>query len=962
MFVNVLTSAASWDGEHPLLTYIVPAKLEGMIRVGQLVAVPYGERLVEGLIWEIITSAVSTKCDLSPSVGAPSYYQEFAPVPQNVTSSVPLEHDLSPSVGAAIHSAHSSSHGREILISNWGPYKAGNELLDDPTGNLLPSVEMTIDSQHVAPTLRPIHAILDPEPALLPHQITLAQWISEYYVTPLPQVALMMLPPGLMQRSRIVLRLAEQESEAIETAIQGSSLQTRALIGLLLAEGEIDIEHLKAMLGSKRAKEILKEIKTSQLITRDAQLDPPRAKARIKRVVRLVARGEKLEEWRQRTEAVLQNHLQSAGPVSSKPESMQHHSSAIGRKKHRGGVPDPWALPGVVGTTTTLAVIEQDKESSRAQHQLAAVDLLQQNRHTNADWTPHALCKASGLTTAQLQQLVCEQILTIETVEVRRDPLVERRLIHSTPLQLTPDQQQALDSIIGQDYQPRPILLHGVTGSGKTEVYLQALAAMIAKGKRGIMLVPEIALTTQAVLRVAGRFPGRVAIIHGELGIGERYDEWRRIRNGQVDVVIGARSALFSPIPDLGIIIVDEEHEPAYKQSERKPTYHAREAALMLARTLDIPVVLGSATPSVETYYRAQCGHYRLIELPSRIDSSLPVVEIVDLRNELHAGNTSIISRRLHEELGHVLEQRQQAILFLNRRGAASCVLCRDCGYVAQCDHCDISMTYHATEQILLCHYCGQKSKVLRFCPNCQSSSMRYFGLGTEKVQETIQRSFPQARLLRWDRDTAHNRRDHEQLLDCFANREADILIGTQMIAKGLDLPGVTLVGVVSADIALNLPDYSASERAFTLLTQVAGRAGRGAEAGRVIIQTFSPQHFAIEAASRHDYHEFYATEIETRLRYNYPPFRQFVKFTYSHENRHRCQNEALLLYERLDEWIDRLALPDTDIVGPTPALMEHLRGKYHWQMIVRGPDLHRLLRVVDATGWHIDIDPVSAL
>jgi primosomal protein N' (replication factor Y) len=271
-------------------------------------------------------------------------------------------------------------------------------------------------------------------------------------------------------------------------------------------------------------------------------------------------------------------------------------------------------------------------------------------------------------------------------------------------------------------------------------------------------------------------------------------------------------------------------------------------------------------------------------------------------------------------------------------------------------------MTYHATEQILLCHYCGQKSKVLRFCPNCQSSSMRYFGLGTEKVQETIQRSFPQARLLRWDRDTAHNRRAHEQLLDCFANREADILIGTQMIAKGLDLPGVTLVGVVSADIALNLPDYSASERAFTLLTQVAGRAGRGAEAGRVIIQTFSPQHFAIEAASRHDYHEFYATEIETRLRYNYPPFRQFVKFTYSHENRHRCQNEALLLYERLDEWIDRLALPDTDIVGPTPALMEHLRGKYHWQMIVRGPDLHRLLRVVDATGWHIDTDPVSTL
>ncbi len=913
MLVNVLTSAASWDCEHPLLTYIVPAELEGTIRVGQLVAIPYGERLVEGLIWEIITS-----------------------------------------VGAVIHSARSSSHGHDQS----GSYKTGNGLPGDPMSNLSPSVGALVDSQYVASTLRPIHAILDPEPALLPHQMTLAQWISEYYVTPLPQVALMMLPPGLMQRSRIVLRLAEQESEAIEAAIQDASLQTRALIGLLLAEGEVNVERLKTMLGPKRAKAILKEIKTSELVVRDAQLDAPRAKARTKRVVRLVAQGEKLEEWRQRTEAILQNHLQSVKPVPIEPDSMGCYSSAIDRKKRRGEILDPW----VVGTTATLTVIEQDKDSLRAQHQLAAVDLLQQNKHTNAYWTPNALCKASSLTTAQLQQLVREQILSIETVEVRRDPLAERTLDPSMPLQLTPDQQHALDCIIGPDYQPRPILLHGVTGSGKTEVYLQALAAMIAKGKRGIMLVPEIALTTQAVLRVAGRFPGRVAIIHGELGVGERYDEWRRIRNGQVDVVIGARSALFSPVPDLGIIIVDEEHEPAYKQSERKPTYHAREVALMLARILDIPVVLGSATPSVETYYRAQQDHYRLVELPSRVSSSLPSIEIVDLRNELHAGNTSIISRRLHEELGYVLEQRQQAILFLNRRGAASCVLCRDCGYVALCDHCDISMTYHATEQILLCHYCGQKSKVLRFCPNCQSSSMRYFGLGTEKVQETIQRSFPQARLLRWDRDTARNRRDHEQLLDRFANREADILIGTQMIAKGLDLPGVTLVGVVSADIALNLPDYASSERAFTLLTQVAGRAGRGTEAGRVIIQTFNPQHFAIEAASRHDYHEFYATEIEMRLRYNYPPFRQFAKFTYSHENRHRCQNEALLLYERLDEWINRLALPDTDIVGPAPALMEHLRGKYHWQMIVRGPDLHRLLRVVDAAGWHIDIDPVSTL
>jgi len=278
------------------------------------------------------------------------------------------------------------------------------------------------------------------------------------------------------------------------------------------------------------------------------------------------------------------------------------------------------------------------------------------------------------------------------------------------------------------------------------------------------------------------------------------------------------------------------------------------------------------------------------------------------------------------------------------------------------CEHCDIPMTYHSTERYLLCHYCGMQSQVAQFCPQCRSSGIRYFGLGTEKIQETMQRSFPEARLLRWDRDTARNRRAHEQLLDRFANREADILIGTQMIAKGLDLPGVTLVGVVSADIALGLPDYATTERAFTLLTQVAGRAGRGSEAGNVIIQTFNPQHFCIDTASHHDYHEFYGVEIESRRRYGYPPFRRFIKFTFRHENRQRCQNEALLLYDRITEWIERLALTDTDIVGPAPALMERIRGKYNWQMIVRGFELHQLLRVLDAPGWEIDIDPVSSL
>jgi primosomal protein N' (replication factor Y) len=881
MLAEVLTSAARWNSEQPLLHYLVPPELEDTLQAGQLVAIPYGERLVEGIVWRI------TRDD-------------------------------------------------------------GNTGLDE-------SIE-----------IRPLHAILDQEPALLPHQRALAEWMAEYYVTPLAQVTSMMLAPGLMQRSQFVLRLSEEFDHNDQP---DASLHLRALVGLLRSDGELDIAQLKKMLGPTRAREILKEIKAGKLISRDAQLSMPKARPRVKRIVRLVAHGKFLAEWRTRMSQQLPADNASnttivsavaATVLATSAPSANGTNTTRATRTRKVTTPNPWAME-----TSTAAPPLHDEAAQLTQRFLAAVDLLERSEG-GSPWTPNMLCKASGLRAPQLQQLVQDAIIVIETAEVRRNPLQGRTIAPSVPLTLTHDQRHALDCILAaetsDDGTPIPILLHGVTGSGKTEVYLQALAALIAQGKRGIVLVPEIALTTQAVQRVASRFPGRVAIIHSELSVGERYDEWRRIRSGQVDVVIGSRSALFSPLPELGIIIIDEEHEPAYKQGEFKPTYHARAAALRLGQILHIPVVLGSATPAVDTFYHIEQGHYRLVELPSRIGATLPPVEIVDLRGELHAGNTSIISRRLQEELEQVLQRGQQAILFLNRRGAASCVLCRECGFVALCDHCDIPLTYHSTERILLCHYCGKTRKAMHFCPSCQSAGIRYFGLGTEKVQETIHRTFPTARLLRWDRDTARNHHAHEALLDQFANRGADVLIGTQMIAKGLDLPGVTLVGVISADIALNLPDYSAPERAFTLLTQVAGRAGRGVDAGRVIIQTFNPQHFCIDAASRHDFHEFYNTEIATRRRYAYPPFRQFAKFTYNHELRQRCQNEALLLYERLNEWITRLALPDTDIVGPAPALMERLRGKYRWQMIVRGPDLHRLLRVLDAPGWEIDIDPVSTL
>ena len=915
MRADVLTSAASWHNEQPLLTYTVPDELADLLRAGQLVAIPYGNRLVQGVVWRI--------------------------KPNSSHETINLTHQ-----------------------SDEFPYDGGDT-----------------DQQLVAEVgsyaLRPIAAILDVEPVLLPHQRELAEWMTEYYVTPLAQTAMLMFPPGLTQRSEIVLHLAKHQQE-YGNGQQPASLRLQALIGLLLSDGELNIEQLKKMLGAQKAKEVLKEAVESGLIEREAQLSTASAKKRIRRVVRLAVRGEELAVWRHKTEALLRpahsfNGTDATGAVGGAHGTMGVPMAPDNvRRRPKRTTPDPWALPITASSSVAmLTLAPQDHAALLAQRQLAAVDLLQY-ADSNVHWTPTKLCKASKLTVNQLQKLVDEHIAVFEEVEVQRDPLRGRTFPPSQPLPLTPDQEKALQYILGsRSLQKagassidanRPVLLHGVTGSGKTEVYLQALEAIIAQGKRGIVLVPEIVLTTQAIERFASRFPGRVAIIHGDLYMGERYDEWRRIRAGAVDVVIGSRSALFAPVPELGLIILDEEHEPAYKQSERRPTYHARETAITLGHILQIPVVLGSATPSIETFYRAEQDEYALVELPGRIGAALPPVEVIDLRNELHAGNTSIISRRLQHELEQVLSMKQQAILFLNRRGAASCVLCRDCGYVAMCERCDIPLTYHSTESVLLCHYCNSQHKVLHSCPQCGSVGIRYFGLGTEKVMDTIQRSFPTARLLRWDRDTARDHRAHQGLLDRFSNREADILVGTQMIAKGLDLPGVTLVGVISADIALNLPDFAAAERAFTLLTQVAGRAGRGEEAGRVIIQTFNPQHFCIDTASRHNFHEFYAAEIEARRRYGYPPFRQFVKFTYSHENRRRSQNEAFLLREQVDGWIGRLELVNTDVVGPAPALMERVRNKYHWQMIVRGPDLHPLLRVLDTPGWSVDIDPVSAL
>jgi primosomal protein N' (replication factor Y) len=486
--------------------------------------------------------------------------------------------------------------------------------------------------------------------------------------------------------------------------------------------------------------------------------------------------------------------------------------------------------------------------------------------------------------------------------------------------------------------------------------------------------VPEISLTPQTVRRFAERFAGQVAVAHSGLSLGQQFDQWRRIRDGHYAVVIGARSAIFTPQPDLGLIVMDEEHEWTYKQQEPAPRYHARAVAEKLAELTGAALVLGSATPDLESYHRAKTGRYRLLALEERVQATedgsrsctvrpLPEVEVVDLRRELREGNRGIFSRSLGRAVAEALAAGEQVILFLNRRGTASFVQCRDCGHVPTCSACAVSLTYHAAEERLICHHCHRGRRLPQTCPQCQSPRIRFMGIGTEKVEEEAGWAFPGARLLRWDRDVTRRRGAHERILARFLAHEADILIGTQMVAKGLDIPAVTLVGVISADVGLNLPDFRSGERTFQLLEQVAGRAGRGPRGGRVIIQTYTPNHYAVEAAAAHDYAAFYEHEASLRQRLGYPPFGRLARLEYAHTNAGQAQKQALRLAAVLRRERDVRGIPNLDVMGPAPALVPRVRGRYRWQITLRGGDPAELLGELSfPLGWTVDIDPVSLL
>lgn len=586
------------------------------------------------------------------------------------------------------------------------------------------------------------------------------------------------------------------------------------------------------------------------------------------------------------------------------------------------------------------------------------------------------LARAAGTTTGTIRALEKKGWLQVGRQAVHRDPLAGQTVLRTQPLELMPQQKESLDQVFRSmdTLEPPVVLLYGVTGSGKTEVYLQAIARALEKGRGAIVLVPEISLTPQTIERFHGRFGDTIAVLHSSLSDGERHDEWHRVRQGRARVVIGARSALFAPVDNLGLIVVDEEHEPTYKQEET-PAYHARDVAVMRGRLERCPVLLGSATPSLESFQNTRNGKYGLARMPARVDHrTMPSVRVVDMRAEAEReGRANVFSRDLVEAIQGRLDRAEQTMLFLNRRGYSTSLVCPKCGYVARCSECSVAMTYHRqpeAPEALLCHVCGARRALPSRCPNdeCRDPAFKFAGFGTQRIEAIVAKLFPKARVRRMDSDTTSRKHSHGRILGEFRTGQIDILVGTQMIAKGLHFPNVTLVGVLYADLSLHMPDFRAAERTFQLLTQVAGRAGRGQATGEVIVQTYTPFHPAIQAARRLDYDAFFDQEIEFRKELEYPPFGHLVCLHLQGPGEAKVQFGGETLVRALQPKLP----PGVRIAGPTPAPLARARGQYRYQIILRASTTRRmtgpLKEVLDGFKWPedvrciVDVDAVSLL
>jgi primosomal protein N' (replication factor Y) (superfamily II helicase) len=768
---------------------------------------------------------------------------------------------------------------------------------------VLQGVVMELTEFPGVPETREISGLIEERPLLTPAQVALARWLSEYYLAPLFESVALMLPPGFERR--VITYLSPESKNEIPVILEADS---QSILDFIQNNFRVTQTALSKTFGSKKVQRVIAQLVRLHLVKRSYDLEKPRVQSRIVPHYRLKISAE---------------------------EAVQK---------------------------AEMLAVKAARQSELLRLFSEQPQLVPQSEITHK-W---------GISSSIIQAVEKRGWLEMHPVKVDRDPLAGRQFNLSLALPLSQPQEAVFRTICAALHRDRSLssrtaafLLHGVTGSGKTEIYLRVLAETVKQGKRGLVLVPEIAMTPQIIERFVSRFPGRVAVLHSQLSLGEQFDEWWKIRRGEFDVVIGPRSALFAPQPDLGLIILDEEHEWTYKQADAAPRYHSREAALKLAETSGAVLVLGSATPDVESYFRAQNGTYCLLELNERISagivSSLPAVEVVDLRDELKAGNLSLFSRSLHSAAETALNNREQIILFLNRRGGATFVECRRCGYVVRCKRCEVPLSYHFTEERLICHQCNYHTLVPQSCPRCRSFKIKYLGVGTEKLEHETAKIFPRARILRWDSDSVREN-EHQAIFEKFKKGEADILIGTQMVAKGLDLPGVTLVGVISADVALNLPDFRAGERAFQLLSQVSGRAGRGTAGGKVIFQTYSPEHYAVQAAAAHDYRAFYQKEIVYRRELRYPPFYRLARLVFTHNNDQHCREEAERMRNSLLAEIEEKGLAGYSLIGPAPAFYHRLRGRFHWQLILRAADPTVLLKDVRfPMGWTLDIDPVGA-
>ncbi|TDL89686.1 primosomal protein N' [Vibrio vulnificus] len=676
---------------------------------------------------------------------------------------------------------------------------------------------------------------------------------------------------------------------------------------------------------------------------------PAAMKAKYEKVIKVV------EDKKDQLPPFIQNLFGKTDSISWKDVIEGENASQVQKEMQNGNLELEYNVKNRLNKKTVrvikslLSPMElKEMASAISSHAKKQQELLQYFIEHQEPIPLKELLELMNTSSGTVKTLVSKGALAEMDQEIYRDPYENRVFEKSIPFTLTAEQTAALKPIQEKIHHDEHdvFLLYGVTGSGKTEVYLQAIASVIEKGKEAIMLVPEISLTPQTVKRFKERFGEQVAVMHSGLSVGEKYDEWRKIHRKEVKVVVGARSAVFAPFENLGLVIIDEEHESSYKQEET-PRYHARDVAIERAKSYGCPVILGSATPTLESFARAKKNVYKLLTLSQRMNkNALPAVDIVDMREELRTGNRSMFSELLFTKLKDRLDKGEQTVLMLNKRGHSSFVMCRSCGLVINCPNCDISLTYHRFNDIMKCHYCGFEEGMPSVCPECESEHIRFFGTGTQKVEEELAKILPEARVIRMDVDTTSKKGSHERLLNAFGEGKADILLGTQMIAKGLDFPNITLVGVLSADTMLHLPDFRSSEKTFQLLTQVSGRAGRHQLPGEVVIQTYTPEHYSIELSALQDYDAFYEREMHLRRQSHYPPYYYVVLITVSHED----LMKTVSVTEKITNYLGSRLNRDSVVLGPVASPISRINNRYRYQCLIkykREPDLNQHLRTL---------------